>query len=169
MCDTMAALSRKIVWRCILYPLQVDEELVEKMAAAGCSEVSLGFESGSNDILRGMGKKHGREDVRRISELVGRHGIRRMGFLLLGGPGETRQTVRESLEFADGLNLEAVKITTGIRIYPGTPLARLALAESRLGPGENLLHPTFYMAEGLMPWLKETVAAWMKDRPNWFA
>ena len=50
-----------------------------------------------------------------------------MGFLLLGGPGETLETVEQSLHFADALQLEAMKITTGIRIYPYTALARIAM------------------------------------------
>ncbi len=41
-----------------------------------------------------------------------------MGFLLFGGPGETKETVNESLKFADSIDLEAMKITIGIRIYP---------------------------------------------------
>ncbi len=52
-------------------------------------------------------------------------GIKRIGFLLLGGPSETRDTVEESLEFAESLRLDSLKITVGIRIYPHTPLAAL--------------------------------------------
>jgi radical SAM superfamily enzyme YgiQ (UPF0313 family) len=168
LCDCIAALGLKVVFRCILHPFKVDEELVEKMAAAGCIEVSLGFESGSAAILRQMGKKHSLQDVRRISEILKQYGIRRTGFLLLGGPGEDQKTVQESLEFAASLNLEAMKITTGIRIYPHTELARLAQRQGRLRPGEDLLLPKFYMVDGLWPWLQETVASWMKDRPHWF-
>jgi radical SAM superfamily enzyme YgiQ (UPF0313 family) len=169
LCERIAGQGLKVAWRCILYPWKVDQQLVEKMAGAGCVEVSLGFESGSASILRQMRKKHSLEDVRNISEMLKQHGIRRMGFLLLGGPGENRKTVIQSLEFAADLNLEAMKITTGIRIYPDTPLARLAQSEGRLEPGEDLLFPKFYMAEGLDPWLQETVARWTQDRPNWFA
>jgi len=46
----------------------MDEELVKKMAEAGCKEVSLGFESGSGKILRAWNKNFQPEEVRRISE-----------------------------------------------------------------------------------------------------
>ena len=46
-CDKIIEQGLNMTWRCILYPWKVDEELVEKMAVAGCTEVSLGFESGS--------------------------------------------------------------------------------------------------------------------------
>jgi hypothetical protein len=93
--------------------------------------------------------------------------INRMGFLLLGGPGETRESVAKSLAFADALNLESLKITMGIRIYPSTSLAQTALREGVITPGDNLLFPTFYLAPGLEPWLPETLAQWLKIHPNW--
>jgi radical SAM superfamily enzyme YgiQ (UPF0313 family) len=72
-----------------------------------------------------------------------------MGFLLLGGPGETRETVEESLAFADSLRLEALKTTVGIRIYPGTPLARRAVQDGMISPEDDLLQPRFYLTPGL--------------------
>ena len=51
------------------------------------------------------------------------HGIRRIGFLLLGGPGETRASVDESLDFGEFLHLEMLNFTVAIRLYP--PSSRL--------------------------------------------
>ena len=166
-CDQLVKAKLNISWRCILYPWRVDEELVEKMSEAGCKEVSLGFESGSEKILRAMNKKFHLEEVRRISEKLKRYGIRQMGFLLLGGPGENRKTVGESLAFADSLDLEAMKITMGIRIYPYTDLARTAIKEGVIAPDDDLLFPKFYMAPGLGGWLRSTVSVWADGRPNW--
>ena len=53
------------------------------MAEAGCVEVSLGFESGSKQVLRAMNKQFEPEEVREISDRLVAHGIRRLGFLLL--------------------------------------------------------------------------------------
>jgi radical SAM superfamily enzyme YgiQ (UPF0313 family) len=156
-----------IGWRCILYPWQLSEDLIERMARAGCVEVSLGFESGSKKILRSFNKRFQPEEVRRISEMLKKYGISRMGFLLLGGPEETRQTVEQSLEFADSLELEAMKITVGIRIYPYTALASTAAAEGAVAPGDDLLFPRFYLAGGLEGWIDDTVSGWLKRRPNW--
>lgn len=167
LCDQLAKAKLNISWRCILYPWRVDEELVEKMSAAGCKEVSLGFESGSEKIIRAMNKKFQPEEVRRISEKLKHYGIRRMGFLLLGGPGENKKTVEESLVFADSLDLEAMKITMGIRIYPYTDLARTAIKERTLAPDDDLLFPKFYMAPGLDEWLRSIVSTWMAERSHW--
>ncbi|MGD2270620.1 MAG: radical SAM protein [Desulfobacterales bacterium] len=167
LCDRLISAKLNITWRCILYPWRVDDALVEKLARAGCKEVSLGFESGSSKILAKMNKKYSPADVRRISKSLSKFGIRRMGFLLFGGPGETKETVKESLSFADSLNLEAMKITIGIRIYPHTPLARTAIKEGLIEADDNLLSPKYYLARGLEGWMRETVCAWMEKRPNW--
>jgi radical SAM superfamily enzyme YgiQ (UPF0313 family) len=157
-CRWMKELAPGTEWRCILYPHRVGEELVRAMAEAGCVEVSLGFESGSERILREMNKRFTPDDVRATSGLLAAHGIRRMGFLLLGGPGETRETVEESLAFAESLHLDFLKTTVGVRIYPGTPLARRAVEEGMISSEDDLLFPRFYLAHGLEPWIHERVA-----------
>ena len=90
-----------------------------------------------------------------------------MGFLLLGGPGETRSSVKESLAFADSLPLDRLKITTGIRIYPDTRLSELAVREGSIKADDDLLHPRFYLSKGLEGWLQEAVEEWMRERPHW--
>lgn len=153
-------------WRCIIYPKNVDEELVELMAAAGCRHVSLGFESGSAPMLRNLNKRFTPEDVRTASTLFARQGIERMGFLLLGGPGETRHTVEESLAFADSLDLDGLKLTAGIRIYPDTQLAAIALSQGVISAQSNLLYPHFYLSSELADWLPERLEQWGHSRPH---
>jgi radical SAM superfamily enzyme YgiQ (UPF0313 family) len=159
LCKELARLQPQIRWRCIMYPQGVSEHLVAQMAKTGCCEVSLGFESGCLRILREMHKRYAPHEVREASELLRRHGIRRFGFLLLGGPGETRESVEESLALATSLNLDALRVTVGIRIYPGTILARKALDEGKIQSEADLLIPRFYLADGLEPWIRTRVAA----------
>jgi len=167
LCRRIIALGLDFSWQCIIYPGHIDAELVELMAGAGCREVSVGFESGCARILRAMNKRFGAEEIRRTVELFKRCGIRQLGFLLLGGPGETRESALESLAFAASLPLDQLKVSVGVRIYPDTALARQALAEGVITPDDNLLLPTFYLAAGLEQWLPETVRVWMADRPHW--
>lgn len=167
LCKAIEDLGSEIEWRSIIYPDTVDTDLAKAMARAGCSEVSLGFESGSEQVLHALNKRFKPGDVRRVSDTLADHGIRQMGFLLLGGPGETINTVEESLGFADSLNLDALKITRGIRIYPYTALAGIALAEGVVTADDDLLHPRFYVAQGLEELLKETVRQWAQTRPHW--
>jgi radical SAM superfamily enzyme YgiQ (UPF0313 family) len=144
----------------MLYPKWVDAELVQLMAGAGFREVSLGFESGADEILASFHKRFNVEEVRTVSRMVADAGIRRNGFLLLGAPGESRETVEASLAFAESLNLETLKITAGLRIYPETALAAAALAEGIITPADDLLRPRFYLAPPLVDWLPERIAAY---------
>ena len=97
--------------------------------------------------------------MRQTSQLLAARGIRRMGFLLMGGPGETRETVEESLAFARSLRLDGLRTTVGLRIYPGTALAQTAMAEGVVSSEDDLLHPKFYLARGLEPWIHQRLAA----------
>jgi radical SAM superfamily enzyme YgiQ (UPF0313 family) len=168
LCRQLAGAGLDLRWRCIVYPGRVSRTLVDAMAAAGCTEVSLGFESGHHLMLRDMNKRFAPRDIRRTSEMFADAGIRRMGFLLLGGPGETRESVTESFDFVESLNLDALKITMGIRIYPYTKLAGIAVEEGVIAADDNLLLPRFYCVEDLKDWLRQTVVERAANHRNWF-
>jgi len=167
LCKQIFDANLDIDWRCILNPLHVDEALATVMARAGCTEVSLGFESGCERILKAMNKKFSVNDVRRAASHLADQGIRRMGFLLLGGPEETIESAEQSLAFADSLSLEMVKVTSGIRIYPDTALARIAIEQGIVKPDDDLLHPRFYIVPGLKEPLNELLSKWRVRRPSW--
>lgn len=167
LCSRLKDLKGIFRWRGILYPGRVDPGLARVMAESGCSEVSIGFENGSLSMLRSLKKHFSLTEIRRTFEILGDQGIRRMGFLLLGGPGETRETVMESLAFADSLPLEALKVTAGIRIYPHTPLAITALQEGVITEETNLLFPTYYLSRAVEGWLHPMVKDWIAHRPHW--
>ncbi len=167
LCDAIIDAGIDIHWQAIIYPNFVDEALVVKMARAGCVQVSLGFESGDESMLKRMNKRTDPGVVTRISNLFKSSGIRRMGFLLLGGPGETRETVNKSFDFANGLDLDMMRLTVGIRIYPNTVLERFARAEGLISMDDDLLHPRFYLRKELDPWLPEAATALAAARSNW--
>jgi radical SAM superfamily enzyme YgiQ (UPF0313 family) len=156
-----------IRWWAILYPKHVDKELVELMAGAGCEQVSIGIESGSERILKNMNKRFTLNEVRQISDTLSERGIKQMGFLLIGSPGETRETAEESLAFAGSLKLDNLKITVGVRIYPHTYLAKKAIDEGVISSQDDLLFPRFYLEKGLEDWLPEILKNLAATRPHW--
>jgi hypothetical protein len=72
----------------------------------------------------------------------------------------------EGLAFAASLDLDTLKITVGIRIYPGTDLAATAVAEGVIAPDDDLLQPTFYMAAALKDWLPARIVVY-KASHSW--
>ena len=167
LCDGIIEEGLNIRGRCIVYPSRIGRGLVRKMARAGIREVSLGFESGCDALLKTFNKRFATDEVRQVAELFRAEKIFQMGFLLLGGPGETKQTVLESLAFADALDLDFGKISVGIRIYPHTELAKIAMAEGKITPETNLLFPTFYVVDEIRDWLYRAATEWVDKRPNW--
>jgi radical SAM superfamily enzyme YgiQ (UPF0313 family) len=158
LCRKLIEADLGLDWWAIIYPKWVDPELAELMAKAGCTLVSLGFESGSEPVLKQLNKRFSCADVRTVSETLSATGIKRNGFLLLGAPGETRETVEQSLAFADSLRLDGLKVTVGLRIYPGTALHAMAVAEGVVRADDDLLSPRFYLTTGLQDWLLERTA-----------
>lgn len=158
LCRKLIEAQLGLDWWAIVYPKWVDQELAELMAKAGCTLVSLGFESGSESVMKTLNKRFSCADVSAISATLAAAGIKRNGFLLLGAPGETRETVEESLAFADSLHLDGLKVTVGLRVYPGTGLHSIAVAEGAVCADDDLLSPRFYLTAGLQDWLLERTA-----------
>ncbi|NLN92085.1 MAG: radical SAM protein [Candidatus Hydrogenedens sp.] len=165
LCREMISQKLGCTWSAIVYPGQMDAELVDLMAESGCVRVSIGFESGSEKMLRVLNKHFTLDDVRAACACFQNKAIQCMGFLLLGGPGETRETVKESLDFADSLNLDSLRVTVGIRIYPDTEVVAAAVERGLVSVEDTLLTPVFYLEPELAQWLPAKVAEWTKTRP----
>ena len=92
-----------------------------------------------------------------------------MWFFLLGGPEEDRQTLKETLDFIDRYvhPEDMVYMAAGLRIYPGTPLHRLALEQGSISREDDLLEPRFYVSPALeAPRLLEWVETECARRPH---
>jgi radical SAM superfamily enzyme YgiQ (UPF0313 family) len=139
-------------------PATASTELLTAMKAAGFRTLGITAESASDPVLERLEKGFTAAKVREVAERVEKHGIRTLWIFLVGGPGETRKTLQETLEFA-GWRLgrgDAVYLTVGLRIYPGTTLHRIAIDEGIVRAGSTLLDPTFYFSRELG--FDETVA-----------
>jgi radical SAM superfamily enzyme YgiQ (UPF0313 family) len=167
LCMKIIAAGLDISWRCILFPSGLDPKHVELMARAGCNEASLGFESGAEGMLRRMNKQFVLNEVRRTSDLLRKNNIRRMGFLMLGGPGETRESVEESLAFAEMLDLDSLRLSIGVRIYPHTEVARAAMEEGLISSDRDLVFSRFYVVRDLEEWMYDTVSRHISAKPHW--
>lgn len=165
--NAIVAADLDVTLRCIVYPQGLTKELAASLAAAGCTEASVGFETGAAAMLRRLGKDFSLDDIRTTCINLAEAGISVTGFLLLGGPGETLESVDNSLQFCDHLPLTLLKLTVGIRIYPATPLETIARQKGILLPQQSLLYPTFYLEPGLEPWIYHTLAEWRRSRPHW--
>jgi anaerobic magnesium-protoporphyrin IX monomethyl ester cyclase len=132
-------------------PATASTELLAVMRRAGFRTLGITAESASDAVLARLEKGFTAAKVREVAERVERAGIRTLWIFLVGGPGETPATLEETLAFA-GWRMskgDAVYVTVGLRIYPGTTLHRIAVAEGVVPADATLLDPTFYFSRGL--------------------
>lgn len=120
-CDMIDREGMNIRWSCTGRVNICDLELLKRMRASGCVSVSFGLESGSNTILQRMKKNTTTEKARMAIENCRKAGLRAPVSFMTGYPGESRDTVMETVEYCKALNipLTALMITCP---YPGTPL-----------------------------------------------
>ena len=132
-------------------PATASNELLSAMRRAGFRTLGITAESASDPVLQQLEKGFTAAKAREVAERVEKMGIRALWIFLVGGPGETPQTLEETLQFAEWrLNRgDAVYLTVGLRIYPGTTLQRIAIAEGVLSSEDTLLDPTFYFSPTL--------------------
>ena len=119
------------------------------MERAGFVGMGITLESASDPVLRGLKKGFTTREVHHAAEVVRRHGIPCAWIFLLGGPGETEETVKETLRFAENRigPRDVAFFNTGIRIYPGTELESIARRQGVLSrPPEDMLFPVFYVS-----------------------
>jgi radical SAM superfamily enzyme YgiQ (UPF0313 family) len=169
LCRAIAALRLPLEWVCLINPAFPDPELFELIRTAGGTMVQVGNESGSELVLTGLGKGFRLQKVERTLQLLKKAGLPFTCFLLLGGPGETRQTVEESVAFLEKYEPKMVNLKAGIRIHPGLALHRLALAQGVVKAEDNLLWPRFYLAPAIREWIWDYLAEVTARHPNWIA
>ena len=153
------SLGDKTRWYAYLSPVPFDADLARAMARAGCVGINFTGDSACESMLRTYRQRHSREDLAAAVKLCRLNKIAVMIDLMLGGPGETPQTVRETINYIKEIGPDCAGAALGIRIYPGTAMEQIVAEELQdrtntsirrkySGP-INLLKPTFYISEAL--------------------
>lgn len=88
-------------WNCYFRCQYADEETVAIMKKSGCEGVFLGIESGSDSILKNMNKKSRVEVYKKGIALLKKYNITTYASFIIGFPGETEETVRETIDFIE--------------------------------------------------------------------
>jgi lipid biosynthesis B12-binding/radical SAM protein len=154
--DEMLRRDVSIPWTAFFKPRGLTDEVVERMKKTGFAAAEVGADAACDETLRRMGKSFTFSDIIECNELFRRHGIATSHFFMFGGPGETAETAEEGIRNIMSLQKCVIFMFLGIRILPDTPLARLAIKENIIKPGDGLLHPVYYVSPGVdKTWLEE--------------
>ena len=144
--EKMIRSGLKMRWGAYFSPHNLDEDLLKLLKRAGLTHIEFGTESLSDTVLRSYGKHFDVEQVIEVSALCNKVDIYFAHFLITGGYGETEDTVNEGFENSKRFFDTVFFPFIGMRIYPGTRLAKIALAEGVIDPVDDLLEPVYYIA-----------------------
>lgn len=120
-CDEIIRRKIQMKWTSFARVDTVSEEVLSKMKQAGCAAVSFGIESANKDILRTIKKGITLEQVETAVKACMKTGIEPHASFILGLPGETHETLKETLDFAE--KMEAIGLNYGFHLlapFPGT-------------------------------------------------
>ncbi len=120
LCQRMIDEEINIKWTCNSRVDFVDEEMLHLMSEAGNWLISWGIESGSEQILKHARKGAYPEKARRSLRWAKEAGIKNWGYFIIGLPGETEETIRETIDFSKELPLDIALFHVAAP-YPGTP------------------------------------------------
>jgi radical SAM superfamily enzyme YgiQ (UPF0313 family) len=170
-CDAMIRrdLGSRVRWYAYLAVVPFDEDLARRMRRAGCVGINFTSDSAHPAMLTTYRQPHGKDDLARAVRLCRENGMAVMLDLLLGGPGETPETLADSIAFFRSIEPDCIGAGLGVRIYPQTGMATHMASEGPLETNSairrhydgpiDLLRPTFYIS----PLLGERPARLVRD------
>ena len=118
LCEKLKPL--KLTWSCTSR-VTTDYETLKAMKEAGCRLLIVGYESGDPQILKNIKKGATIERARQFTKDCHKLGLVVHGDFILGLPGETHETIRNTVAFAKELDVETIQVSVA-HAYPGTEL-----------------------------------------------
>ena len=167
-CEAILRRNLNMSWGCFLRPQGLTSDLMKLMKRAGLSHIEFGSDSFSDEVLTAYEKGLAFDDIHQSSELANQENIDFCHFIISGGPGETEETLQRGFEASLRLKDAVIIAVVGMRIYPGTRLFQLAVAEGCIDQETDLLAPTYYLAPGLtVDGVFAKLREFARLAPNW--
>lgn len=135
-CKAMIEENINMKWMCNSRVDYVDEEMLSLMGQAGCHMISWGIESGSKEVLKRARKGANPEKAEQALRWAKQAGIKNFGYFIIGLPGETEETIQQTIAFSKTLPLN-VAIFHIAAPYPGTPFFYEVVENGWFRPGTN--------------------------------
>jgi anaerobic magnesium-protoporphyrin IX monomethyl ester cyclase len=177
LCERILREGLKITWTCNSRVDYVDEEMLRMMGRAGCWMISWGIESGNEAILKRAAKGADPKKARRALTWAHQAGIKNWGYFIIGLPGETVETIRQTIDFSKSLPLDLALFHIAAP-YPGTPFFFEVIQNGWFREGTRweevdmdkgtVLNYANLSANDLMYWQKRAFREWaLRPGPAW--
>jgi radical SAM superfamily enzyme YgiQ (UPF0313 family) len=176
-CEGMIRAGLNFTWTCNSRVDYVDPEMLQMMSKAGCWLISWGIESANEQIRKHVRKGTSEEKIARALQWSKDAGIMNWGYFILGLPGETEETIRETIEFAKELPLDLALFHIAAP-YPGTPFFFEVVENGWFRPGttweevdmdeSTVLDYPGLPAERIEYWARRAFREWaLRPGPMW--
>ena len=177
LCKLIIEEELPIKWTCNSRVDYVDEEMLTLMGRAGCWLISWGIESGNEKVLQKAAKGANPKKAHRALTWARKAGIKNWGYFIIGLPGETEGTIRETIDLAKELPLDIALFHVAAP-YPGTPFFFEVVENGWFKEGTRweevdmdkgtVLEYDNLSAEELLEWQRKAFREWaLRPGPMW--
>jgi len=157
-----------IPWGAFFAPTKPPEDYYKILADSGLTHVEFGTESLCDRVLVNYRKPFKKVDIFQAHQKAVDAGLYVAHYFLMGGPGETYDSVGETLSNIDKLNKTVLFLFCGMRIYPYTALYEIAVKEGGIKKSQDLLEPVFYRCSTIdLDQIVDLIIKKAESRPNW--
>jgi anaerobic magnesium-protoporphyrin IX monomethyl ester cyclase len=130
LCNLMMAENLNIAWECSTRLDLLDDDLISRMKNAGCAAIRIGIETGNERLMQQMKRKITLDQIREAARMLHRHDLFWTTYFMLGVPGETRDTIEDTLKLIAEIDPPFVTIAK-YSLIPGTEMYQ-EIKEARL-------------------------------------
>ena len=170
-CEVAKAFGRVklgIPWGGFFAPSPPPSGYYHRLVETGLTHVEFGTDTLSNQLLKTYQKPFTVDHVLKAHHAAHEAGLHVAHYFILGGPGENRDTLDETLSNVDKLHRSVLFFFGGMRIYPHTPLYKLALSERQVAPKDKMLTPVYYQSKGISSTeIFSRIGQAAKGKPHW--
>lgn len=157
-----------IPWGAFFAPVKLPAGYFTTLKACGLSHIEFGTESLSDVMLKNYQKPFRVKDVFTAHQQAVEADVHVAHYFLLGGPGESEETLVQTFEKVEKLEQTVHFFFTGMRIYPHTKLYEISIEEGKISRDTSLLEPFYYESDAISPdAIGSLVKAHAAERINW--
>ena len=167
-CRELIKRKLNIKYEAMVNPRGIDSELVSLMKESGCIGVEMGIDTASQEMLKNYRKNFTKQDIISSIDLFYDQKIPISLYLLLGGPGETLDTIRETVTLLDSARkVNQVIMNFGIRIYAETELAGQAVEDGNVPKDSKFMYSQIYTSKHLPENIFPILDEYCRSRLHW--
>jgi radical SAM superfamily enzyme YgiQ (UPF0313 family) len=164
-------LGDKVRWYAYCSPASFSLGLAQKMRQAGCVGINFGVDNGDEQILRRLRRDFRPDDILSAVRMCRQVGMAVMLDLLIGSPGETRETVIATIDLVKRAAPDRVGVAVGVRVYRGTELSNMVDLEGLregLMSGTDESEPVFFLEPAVAPFVSKLLDELIDNDEHFF-